>query len=106
MPAFETISTPAVPRRWRAVTSAPITPGHRVGVAFEGDKAGRADGVVGLDRRRVARCGKGTKPLAPAQVRHGRAPSFSCGEERCRGVIADELLQLGDRAGSTVRDLV
>jgi hypothetical protein len=107
MPALETISTPAVAE---AVAHLDLDTNHpgsdRVGVALESDKARGADGVVGLDRRRVARARKGTEPLEPGQVRHGRAPSLSCGEERRDGIVTDELLQLGDRAGPAVRDLL
>jgi len=78
----------------------------RIRVALEGDETGLPDGVVGLDRRRVARARKGTEPLEPGQVRHGRALSLSCCEERRDGVLADELLQLGDRAGPAVCDLL
>lgn len=45
----------------------------RIRVALEGDETGLPDGVVGLDRRRVARARKGTDPsrVRPGPPRSG-----------------------------------
>ena len=76
----------------------------RVRVALEGDERRRTDGVVVLDRRRVARSRQGPKPLELGQVAHARTPASACGEERDGGLFADELFELGDGPGPAVAD--
>ena len=67
----------------------------RVRIALEGHEGRRTDGVVVLDRRRVAGSREGPEALEFGQVTHARTLLAAGGEERDGGLLADQLLQLG-----------
>lgn len=76
----------------------------RVRVALEGDESRRPDGVVFLDRRRVAGSRQGPQPLELREVPHTRTLASASSQERVGGLLADELLQLGNGAGPPITD--
>jgi len=78
----------------------------RVGVPLEGNEGRGTHQVGGLDGGRVTRGGKGPEPLELGQVAHRRTPVTPGQKERRGGVLAHDVLELGDRPGPAIADVL